>query len=152
MTNSNDVILSELMFSKTRDMAALIETMRANGWVPVTPERQPYRVDLIGQLMPALAAAGFVQALTPTFMAGGRANIVRSARMPAEIVATDKPEDLPDVNKELLPLMIELMRKSGYTHIHAVIVERAALYGLLPPTCLVGVRVAKVKMEEPKVC
>lgn len=153
MINSNDSILSALMFSKVRDKDALIKNMHENGWVPVTPECQPYRVDLLDQLMPDLAAAGFVRAMTPTFMAGGRENVVRCARLSTEIVATDKPEDLPNVNKELLPTLIELLRRSGYTHINAVNVERIALFELLPPTCIVGVRAARVKsMETPKIC
>jgi len=125
-------------------MATLIEAMKKEGWVPVTPERQPYTIDLCPQMMPALAAAGFTKIETPVFKVGDRIYNAKTRRVKVEFDATDKPEDLPDVNAQLLPLVIEHLRQIQSTCVLSVTVARLALFGYLPPKVVVAVRSARV--------
>lgn len=132
--------------SRSGNMATLIEAMKKEGWVPVTPERQPYRIDLCPQIMSGLAAAGFTKIETPVFKVGDRIYNARTRRMKVEFDATDKPEDLPNVNAQLLPLVIEHLRESQSTHILSVVVTRSALFGYLPPKVGVFTCSAKVSL------
>lgn len=43
-------VFTDWLVSKVGDTTSLIERMKKEGWVPVTPERQPYTVDLCPQI------------------------------------------------------------------------------------------------------
>lgn len=148
MTNTSDLVLDDFMTRKVGDRAALIKGMVEMGWVPVTPERQPYVMNLIDQLMPALAAEGFTQVSQPVFTANKTLHHVATRMVHANVTATDKPEDLPDVNKELLPILLTHLRRLGHTHIYSVIVARTPVHGYLSPLCAVSTRSATVRAKD----
>jgi hypothetical protein len=143
MTNASDSVLDDFMTRKVGDRESLIKSMVEMGWVPVTPERQPYVLNIVDQLRPALTAAGFAQVFAPTFVLSDKNYYVVTRMMHASVTATDKPEDLPDVNKELLPLLIAHLNKLGHTHVFAVTIARTPVHGYLSPLCAVSTRSAR---------
>jgi hypothetical protein len=137
-------VFTDWLVSKVGDTTKLIERMKKEGWVPVTPERQPYIIDLCPQMMPDMAAAGFTKVETPIFKIGDIHYTVKTRRLKVEFEATDKPEDLPNYNTQLLPMVIEHLHESLNTHVLSINVTRSALFGYLPPKVMVFTRSAKV--------
>jgi len=134
--------------TKIADMGALIDAMVKGGWVPVTDDRKPYSVDLLPQVMPAMALRGLTQVPTPVFKVGKTSYVCRSRRVKMDFVATDKPEDLPKVNEQMIEVLVRHFAEIKSTHVHIIYATRQALYGYLPPTVLVISRSAWVKNRE----
>ena len=125
--------------------AQMIEHAMTHGWVTMIEGRQPYRVDLCPQLMPQLAEAGFVRVEAPAFKIGEVLYHAKTRMMKVGFPATDKPEDLPVVSTNLVPLLIGHLRAWGSTHVYSVVVSRTAVWGLLPPDVCVSVCSCVVK-------
>lgn len=133
------------MVSRVKDTSTLIADLEKSGWVPVTPERQPYIVDISVGMLPALTAAGLIKVDAPVFEVGGVKYVVKATLVKADFAATDKPEDLLNVNAALIPKMLGDLLRNGRTHLYSVTVSRVPVYGYLPPTVMVCTRSVKVR-------
>ena len=126
-------------------MVEVIEQMKKDGWLPVTPERQPYQANVLPQLRVALAAAGFIFVDAPTFKIGDVNYCVCTRRCRVDIAAPLLDDPTIFGRPDFTEAVIQNLRKLGATHVFQVNVLRLALYGLLPPTASVSIRSARVR-------